>query len=121
MLLRAIARQIFYEQSPTRKENLCDIERTAAFVSFGMAISEIDFRSGFLVPACGYSAGELGRIACAGGGKFVSHGAGGDSVARTERPRGAGDQCAAQRGGPKTTGVCQVRQAGAGSIFQPAL
>jgi len=58
---------------------------------------------------------ENRRIACAGGGKFRP--AGGDSVARTKRPRGDGINALPQRGGPKHWSL-SGRQAGAGSIFQ---
>src|SRR6266850_8495822 len=54
-----------HERSSTSEENLCDFERTAAVVSFGVALSEIDLGSGFLVPPCGHPVGELGRTACA--------------------------------------------------------
>ena len=70
-----------HERSSTSEENLCDFERAAAFVSFGVAVSEIYLGSGFLVFARGHSSGKLGRIARAGGGELVGNGAGSDSVA----------------------------------------
>ena len=73
--------RILHEQSITRKENLCDFERAAAFVSSGVAVSEIDLGSGLLVFARRHPSGKLGRIACASGGKSVGNGAGSDSVA----------------------------------------
>ena len=70
-----------HEQSIAGKENLCDFGGTAAFVSFGVAVPEIDFGGGFLVFTCGHPAGELGRTTCADGGKFVGYSARSAAVA----------------------------------------